>query len=348
MIGPRVTTHCSVRRLAHGALLCALALLVGAVRATEEDARTFFAEGRRWRAEGNCREAIVHFERALAAWPEGLGALRNVAECQQELGLLASARRSYWELRKRVLKMGDPKYAGWDGEAEAAYAALGPRVARLTVVVQGRREGVRVAVDGQTLVPELFGVELERDPGEHAIEAFYGGPTTVLRKVALGEGARETVVLEVPAAPAPTPKEPRRDEAPRPDADAGEGLRTGAIVAFAVGGLAIVGTGAAIGVRQAAIGRIEDGCRKDGDGFRCADASLESDASRGKTASVLVNVFGAAAVAGVGTGIALLIAAGSAAEPPAPGAPAQPEPKSALRLAPTPSGVALAWEVGFP
>ena len=56
-----------------------------------------------------------------------------------------------------MLQSNDPNYERWDKDAEAAYAKLAGKVARLTVRLTG--EGVdraRVTIDGKPLDPRLL------------------------------------------------------------------------------------------------------------------------------------------------------------------------------------------------
>jgi tetratricopeptide (TPR) repeat protein len=147
----------------------------------EEDAKTFFARGREQRMAGNCAEAVLAFRRALEVYPEGLGALRNIAECEETLGLYASARRDWWDLRRAALQSNEAKYAGWDEDAEAHYKALAGKVGTLTIQLQGGEgnPAVRVIMDGKPLDPRLLGVGLERDTGSHTVEMFYGGAAPI-------------------------------------------------------------------------------------------------------------------------------------------------------------------------
>ena len=187
--------------------LIALALLVLALivasPARADDSETFFAQGRTLRAQGKCAEAIVAFRRALDVKPLGLGALRNVAECEEELGEFASARADWWSLRRAVLQSNQPKYDGWDRDAEKAYARLEVKVAHITIQIAGASpDRVSVTIDGKPLDPRLIGVELERDLGLHTVEALYGGAAPVTERRSLGVGAHEVVTLTIPGAKA--------------------------------------------------------------------------------------------------------------------------------------------------
>ncbi|MFS8067193.1 MAG: tetratricopeptide repeat protein [Byssovorax sp.] len=306
------------------AALCfaAVLLLAAPARASNKDAETFFAQGRQLRASGDCVNAIVAFRRALDIKPEGVGALRNVAECEEQLGQFASARNDWWSLRRAVLQSSDPNYEGWEKDAESAYAKLAGKVAKLTVRASGDDlSRVRVSIDGKPLDPRLLGVELERDLGVHTIEATYGGVTPLVEKRTLVAGSSESVTLVIPSpkpgtrtaeGPSPTPTPPIVAPTDR------SGLRTAGYVALGVGGLGAIGTVIASVVRGSALSTVEEACADPN--VTCHASQEVADAnSRGKTSAVLANVFGGVGIAGVVTGATLLLVSSrSSAVTPAP------------------------------
>jgi hypothetical protein len=282
----------------------------------EEDAKTFFAQGRQLRAAGKCAEAIIPFRRALEVYPEGLGSLRNIAECEEELGLFASARRDWWDLRRAALQSNEAKYQGWKEDAEARYHALADKVAKLTIKLTGDSlDRVRVVIDGKPVDPRLLDVELERDLGPHTIEAFYGGAAPILKKLELTRGEREVVVLEVPqTAVGPVKGDGKPSDGGTAPAPSAFDMRTAGFVALGVGGVSAVGTAIAIGVRAGALSAIEEECTETDGRYSCPE-SMRSNEDTGRTASTLTNVFGAVAIAGLGVGITLVIIGSSDAGP---------------------------------
>lgn len=295
-----------------GAALIAVATLLAAVpsRATEEDAKTFFAEGRRLRLAGDCQNAIVAFKRALEVYPEGLGSLRNIAECEEQLGQFASARNDWWALRRATMQSNEAKYAGWDKDAEAGYNRLENKVAKLTVKVEGKDlERVRVAVDGKPLDPRLYGVPLERDLGAHTIEATYGGVSPIVEKRTLAQGGNEVVTVRIPAS---TGLAPKADVA-APPRDEGQALRVGGFVAAGIGAAGLIGAGISLALRQSALSEIATKCPKY-ETEPCS-STLQSVHDRGQTASLLVDVFGGVGIVGAGVGAGLLIAGYRAKHP---------------------------------
>ena len=316
------------------ALLSLVALTLAPARAgaTNPDAQSFFAQGRELRQSGDCEHAIVAFRHALETAPEGLGALRNIAECEEELGRYASARNDWWGLRRAALQSNDAKYEGWSNEAEAAHRRLEPKVGKLTVRLSGEEQGrVSVTVDGQPLDPRLIGVELERDLGPHTIVASYGGAEPVTEKRAIAPGRREEVTLVIPA------RKPGESRAPSPAATTGDehGLRNGGIVVLGIGGLSAVGAAISAVLRAGALSSITNACPGYATGQVCP-ASVRGDRSTGRTASTLINVFIGVAAAGVATGVTLVAVGTSSSGAPTPG------PQARLGVSPA-AGGATAW-----
>lgn len=318
------------RTVALGLLLATAFLSVPSVGlADENDSRTFFAQGRKLRAANNCNDAITAFQRALDLWPQGLGALRNIAECEEQLGHYASARNSYWSLRRAVLQSNDPHYQGWDKEAEAAYDRLATKVAKITVKVEGAApETVQITIDGKPLDPRLAGVALERDLGNHDLELRYGGATPLSEKRTLAAGSNEVVTFNVPAKGANATATASASPSADPSGTAASEVshfpyRPLMITGFAIGAVGIIGAGIGAGLyydtRSSMTAKDCAVDANDSGKLHCyngTQSKLEAQAQKGATAATLVNVFTVAAVVGAGAGIALWIASPSSSEHP--------------------------------
>ncbi len=277
--------------------------------AGELESKTLFAEGRALREKGKCADAIVVFRKAFETFPDGLGALRNVAECEQEIGMLASARRDWRDLRLAVLKSTSPKYVDWDADAAAAVDALGSRVARVTLHLGGPKpETLRILMNGQPFDPRLVDVELEQDDGPLAVEVFFGGSAPIKRSLDVKEGERQTITIDLPLVPhsdVPHPDKTHGVEPTAPPSTTGRSMRIGGGISLGVAGLGVIGTVASLVVRQGALSSIDKVCKS----HKACPSSLDGDVSRGKTASALVNVFAVTAGVGAGLGLVLLVAA---------------------------------------
>jgi hypothetical protein len=297
----------------------------------ESDAKDLFARGRELRGQGNFGEAAVAFRKAFAVFPSGLGSLRNLAECEEELHHYASARRDWLELKRALIGTTDAKYLTWDADAQAAAARLAPHIAKLTVDVVTLRGGraaprpelgdVSVRVNDEVLPLALLGTELERDPGSFAVradEAGGGGTATADVSIGQGESQRVTLRLELRHAAAPSPlARPTSAGADDPNAS----RRLAGYVTLGVGVASLVGAGVALAVRGSASSDLDSSCPRH---VGC-DPSLQSTVDRGHLATALTNVFGAIGILATGAGVALILTSPAHA-----GAP----PKTGLTLRP--------------
>jgi hypothetical protein len=299
------------------------------------DAKDLFSRGRDLRAKGDCASAIPLFRKAYELYPAGLGSLRNTAECEEAVGHFASSRRAWLDLKRALITVEDRKYDGWPHDADEAAARLAPKLATLTLDVSAvaaggasaSSDGIEVRLNGEVLAPGLLGTQLERDPGRYVVRVE--GPrvsTPAERVVQLGAGETQRVALrvvvlapgEAASAPGPTPAPgsapaPESTPAPAPaetdDVHTDSMRRTGAWVAFGVGAAGVVGTIVSVVVRQSALGGLtSDACTND-NGWMCPASNkqaVQSDTSKGNTASTLVNVFLPVALVGAATGVVLL------------------------------------------
>lgn len=288
------------------------------------DAKDLFAQGRDLRARGDCANAVGLFRKASELYPAGLGSLRNLAECEEQLGHFASARRSWLDLKRALVTEDERKYDGWSQDADQAAARLAPKIARLTVDVNvvgpdgaaADPHAVDVTLDGEPLALTLLGTPLERDPGRHVVRAAGARVSEPQQKVldlAAGDTAR--VALRVIVAPAKTdpddvvpavsPAQPAPAAAP-PHDDAAESARTTrrtiGWVTAGVGGALLVGAAASLVVRQNALSQVQGSCP----GYQNCPTSLGSAESQGQTASVLFDVLGPVGLVAAGVGLTLI------------------------------------------
>jgi hypothetical protein len=325
------------------ALGCALVAVVAlaASPAYADDGEAFFAQGRSLRSQGKCAEAIITFRRAFEVKPEGLGSLRNVAECEEELGQFASARTDWWGLRRAALQSNEPKYANWDKDAEAAYARLEGKVARITIKLVGHTENAQVSIDGKPLDPRLVGVELERDLGPYTVQVNYGAATPVVEHRTLMAGAKETVTLTLPD-PALNPAKPG-DDVPvaATHGSGGTGMRNAGIALVAIGAASFIGMGISIGVRAGAISNFSN-CQVGGSYVNCPP-SLMGEESTGQQASTAATALAIIGAAGVAVGVPLIIVGSRNSNAPN----AAPPKTGKLSISPTAGGATLSFGVRY-
>lgn len=303
------------------------------VHASAADAKDLFTKGRELRQAGDCANAIPLFKKAYQLYPQGLGSLRNAAECEEQVGRFASARRDWLELKRALLVQPDAKYEGWDADADAAAARLAPKVGRLTIdVTQRGRDGqgpltdpkIRVLVNGELIDAKLLDTPLDRDPGTYIVR-IEGGKAIVQKSVTLVAGDDKRLAMIVDAVeekPSSSPL-PKGDPSPTPTVDDGAGMRTTGWLLVGVGAAATVGTIVAVAMRSSALATVEKGCQAN---FTACNEDVRDDHDRGKTMSLLANVFGATAVVSLGVGVSLVVVG----QPKTPRA----ESTTALRLSP--------------
>lgn len=331
------------RRLALLGLLGTLALATHPARADAEgDAKDLFQRGRDLREKGNCAEASPLFRKATQLFPQGLGSLRNLAECEEELGRWASARRAWLDLSRALLTNQDVKYKGWDHDADAAAARLAPKVAKLTIeIVVASPEGeapandkspLEVLLNGEALPLNLVNTLLERDPGAYRVRVMpkRGQPVEQSVTLAAGEAKKIALRVEVPAEPKPSGPVDVGPTFVEPE-DRAAGRRTAGWITLGVGGASLVAMGIFIGVRGGALSDLESVCPKY-ESQPCG-TNAQDAYDRGKSASTMANVFGIIGGVGVAAGAVLLLTS------PKP----QPIVKAGVRVYPTLGGAAAEW-----
>jgi hypothetical protein len=232
------------------------------------------------------------------------------------VGRLASARRTWRDLEVAVTRAAQARYEGWERDASAAQERLAPRVPKLTVNLVG--EG-QVVLNGRPLDPRLIGVEIEQDLGPLEVALEDDTAVPYKEKLVLQEGQRYVVNLKSrkPAGssgPGGKPGGSIDPDDPNDKAGGGpSGMMVGGIVALSLGGAALAGMGAALGIRQSAVSDVEEVCEDYEASGQCnVDPSEDSEAVQGnvdraQASSIAVSVLAAVGGAAAGTGIILLI-----------------------------------------
>lgn len=329
------------RRSLPGSFALAALLTTGMARATPEaDARDLFAQARALRNAGDCAQAVPLFRRAATVYPQALGPLRNLAECEEVLGHFASARRAWLDLGQAVVATPNEKYSGWDVDAQEAAKRLEPKVATLTVdVVVRRADGESVPADptelelfvnGEPVAASVAATPLERDPGPHVVRARAKDGRVVEEAVSLagGESRRVTLVLErvappseaLPAAGAPAP-------APAENAT----RRTIGWAVTGVGAAALVGSIFTFRARQDAQNELDGTCPS----HHGCPSSLRDVVDKGDTMSTLTAVLVPVGIAGLAGGLTLVVLSRPQATPGT----------ASLRVAPTLGGLSFSGDL---
>lgn len=328
----------TLSRVRRAALVSALGLLVVSLAPSahadpQSDAKDLFQRGRELREKNDCGSAAPLFRKAWTVYPQGLGSLRNLAECEETLGHFASSRRSWLDLKRALITAPpDAKYDGWDKDADDAAARMKPKVASFLVDVivkspQGEapateKSGVELAVNGEAIASTLVNTPLERDPGSYVIKASMKDAQPVEQNVSLSAGDNPHVTIRLTVVP---PEQPvAEDHSSR---------RTIGYAVAGVGAAALIGSGITFLMYNGAKSTIEDNCKETGSGRSCADTKDNRDAAdRGPTMGALTTVLFPVGIVALGAGLALVFTSGSKSAEAAPKAAAAPKPT--VRFAP--------------
>lgn len=245
-----------------------------------------------------CHEARARLKRVVALNDSLLGAWRNLALVERNLGLVASALVAYEVIAARAPTDANPARRPWAQFALESIAELKPRVPYLIVELAPElRAGTHVEVDGTDLRAEYIGARAPLDPGAHVIVARRPGHKPFERRVELAEAQTLTVSVELEAAesaaaaaPVVAPSAPLLVDRPvqsrrSPAAQYGP---------WVLGGAGLIATGVGLGFGWRAIDTRKSAC---GSSDRCEPDGLEDARTYARTANI-VTAAGAALVAG--------------------------------------------------
>lgn len=288
----------------------ALATVAPAAHADpESDAKDLFAKGRDLREKNDCGTAAPLFRKAWTIYPQALGSLRNLAECEEQLGHFASSRRAWLDLKRSLITNTDPKYNDWDRDAEEAAKRLQPKVASfvIDVIVKSptgeapatEKSGIELFVNGEEVKGTLVGTPLERDPGNYLIRAQAKDGQPVEQSVSLNAGDNPHVTLRMTITP------PAQPVGPAPEDHSMR--RTIGWGVTGLGAALVVASGVTFLMRQGALGDVDDACG--GDHEKCdpnARSKISDSVDRGKTMSTLTTILLPAGLVGIGAGLVLV------------------------------------------
>ncbi|XXX74217.1 preprotein translocase subunit TatA [Sorangium sp. So ce134] len=271
-------------------------------------AQELFEQGRAAVEARDCARAIPLFRRSQATYPSR-GTLLNLAQCEADLGRVASAWQHFRELLTQ-LTPGDPRLP----ITQQRIADLEPRLPKLVVqVADGAPAPSEVLLDQAAMPQASLGSELPVDPGDHVIVARWADGRQAEARVSVAEGARKDVRLEPPPVAAAPPPPVRASDAPQapsppPDAPPPPASSARRTLAFVVGGVGVAALGGSLitgGLALGAKGDLEKECP---DPSRCSDEGM-SLKSRGQTLTTTSTVLGAIGLAGIGAGLVLFLTA---------------------------------------
>ena len=190
-----------------GALAVSLTLCAAAPRAraqTNKDAAAateLFDKGRQAMKQLDYATACAAFADSQR-FDAKVGTLLNLADCEEHISRLVSARAHWQQAADLAHALGDPR----ETVARQRFTALDPRVAKLGVRLSPQAPpGSVVRRDDVELGAGSLGVLLPADPGVHLVAVSAKGYADASTQVTLGEGDVQEVVVAPGAKLAPVP-----------------------------------------------------------------------------------------------------------------------------------------------
>lgn len=198
-------------------------------------ARTLAVEGVKLAQAERCGEAIDKLQRAEQLHHSPI-VLARLGECLIEQGRLVEGMECLHGVSREPLPE-KPSEAMREAYAssKSLLEATRDKVATLTIAIDAAPDAEpSVTVDGSAIPTALVGVGRPTDPGEHVIQASAPGYLTTTRKLSLGRGEEQSVVLALVMDPAAArPQWNAREEAPANGAD--DPTRAGSLQPSAAG-----------------------------------------------------------------------------------------------------------------
>jgi hypothetical protein len=271
-----------------------LSLGLPAHAADKAAAESLFNAGKELMDAGQYAEACLKFGESHDAEPS-VGALLNLALCNQKLGKTASAWAHYREAAVIAGRLNDSERRRG---AEQLAAELEGKLSKLTVDVTVRHDGMTVQRNGEPV--SALGSPLPVDPGSYQIRASAPGRAPWSTNVTIGADAAQETVL-VPELSA--------DDAVATSDDGGTAWQT--VAGWTLVGVGAVGLGVGISFGIVAIGKRDELDRACPNKDCAKDEPLLGEAETAATVSTIGIVIGGAAAIG---GVVLLLVAPSGAE----------------------------------
>jgi tetratricopeptide (TPR) repeat protein len=148
-------------------------------------ARALFEEGVAAAGEARWTEALAAFERSYEIAPRS-STLLNLAGAQVELGRFVAATESYRRLIRDAGR--NARERRLREQAEEALERLTPRLARLTLRIDGLGEDDAIVLDEAEVAHAIVGIATPVDPGAHRVAVRRGGAEIGSASLSLAEG----------------------------------------------------------------------------------------------------------------------------------------------------------------
>jgi hypothetical protein len=196
--------------------LCAVSW--GHARAQDEGetalARSLFEQGVAQSDAGDWSAAADQFRRSLSLRWSPVVAF-NLATALERTGALVEAEEHF-----RSAMRDDAAPARLREAAAQGIERVRPRLARLTLEIEGPREGVTLRLDGDDVPEAAIGVAAPADPGAHVLIALRDDAEIVREHVELEEGGAAVLRVAIPPRaelpPLARPEPPPAQSVPRP------------------------------------------------------------------------------------------------------------------------------------
>jgi hypothetical protein len=156
------------------------------------DADVLFKEGRQLAKAGKVAEACDKFSESLRLAPAA-GTLMNLADCEEQLGKLMSARMCWKELVSSLPPAGDPRR----DHAQLRLEQLEARLPGLTIrPARKMPAGTRILLDALPLGRDTVGRSLLVGPGDHVVSVEAPNRAVKTYRVSLQEGEKLDLAVE--------------------------------------------------------------------------------------------------------------------------------------------------------
>ncbi len=154
-------------------------------------AQVLFDDGKRLMGQQRWAEACPKLQESQRLAP-AIGTEFNLADCLEHQGRLASAWAAFLDVVDQTHKRGESQR---ESAARTRATALAPRLGKLTIQVPARAPGLEVLRDGEALPPEVWGVAVPVDAGDHRIEARAPGRVAWTSTVHTADGGMATTTV---------------------------------------------------------------------------------------------------------------------------------------------------------
>lgn len=181
------------------------ALLLVTTRAFADDAPTsqqLFDEGNALAAAGRYAEACPKLEESLRLEP-AVGTQFNLADCDEHLGLVATAHALYIDVIRIAHSAG--KFQREEA-AKTRAEAIAPRVPHVRLKLANADSVREIRIDTKELTRDQFTADIALDPGKHALYVTGAPGMAATETFLLKEGQlREIAVADLAPPPPPPP-----------------------------------------------------------------------------------------------------------------------------------------------